>query len=155
MCYNITMKLTRILKITEKEFYDFLETDLLSNIHQYTCKELSVKDIKKGLKFSKHEQDALARIDVSILDYKRGSVYKSVTKSLADTITISFQTEVVDEGLKVIFNQHLDSFENKKQNKILRMFSEAVYYGRMTDTLYDIQKKILSNREIVLETANF
>lgn len=149
------MKLTRILKITEKEFYDFLETDLLSNIHQYTCRKLSVKDIKKGLKFSKHEQDALARIDVSILDYKRGSVYKSVTKSLADTITISFQTEVVDEGLKIIFNQHLDSFENKKQNKILRMFSEAVYYGRMTDTLYDIQKKIINNREIVLETANF
>ena len=140
------MKLTRILKITEKEFYDFLESDLLSNIHQYTGKELSVKDIKKGLKFSKHEQDALARIDVSILDYKRGSVYKSVTKSLADTITISFETEVVEEGLKIIFNQHLENFENKKQNKILRMFSEAVYYGRMTDTLYDIQKKILNNR---------
>lgn len=148
------MKLTRILKITEKEFYDFLETDLLSNIHQCTSKELSVKDIKKGLKYSKHEEDALTRIDVSILDYERGSIYKSITKSLADTITISFETELVDDGLKIVFNQHLEDFENKKQNKVLRMFSEAVYYGRMTDTLYDIQKKIINNRSESIEVAH-
>lgn len=148
------MKLTRILKITEKEFYDFLETDLLSNIRQCTGKELSVKDIKKGLKYSKHEEDAITRIDVSILDYKRGSIYKSITKSLADTITISFETELVDYGLKIIFNQHLEDFENKKQNKVLRMFSEAVYYGRMTDTLYDIQKKIINNRSESVEVTH-
>lgn len=148
------MKLTRILKITEKEFYDFLETDLLSNIHQCTGKELSVKDIKKGLKYSKHEEDALTRIDVSILDYERGSTYKSITKSLADTITISFETEVVDDGLKIIFNQNLENFESKKQNKLLRLFSEAVYLGRMTDTLYDIQKKIMNNRSESIEVAH-
>lgn len=148
------MKLTRILKITEKEFYDFLETDLLSNIRQCTGKELSVKDIKKGLKYSKHEEDAITRIDVSILDYKRGSIYKSITKSLADTITISFETELVDDGLKIVFNQHLEDFENKKQNKVLRMFSEAVYYGRMTDTLYDIQKKIINNRSESVEVTH-
>lgn len=148
------MKLTRILKITEKEFYDFLETDLLSNIRQCTGKELSIKDIKKGLKYSKHEEDALTRIDVSILDYERGSIYKSITKSLADTITISFETEVVDDGLKIIFNQHLENFESKKQNKVLRMFSEAVYYGRMTDTLYDLQKKIIDNRVDSVEVSN-
>ncbi|MGG7059023.1 DUF3284 domain-containing protein [Clostridium tertium] len=148
------MKLTRILKITEKEFYDFLETDLLSNIRQCTGKELSVKDIKKGLKYSKHEEDALTRIDVSILDYERGSIYKSITKSLADTITISFETEVVDDGLKIIFNQHLENFESKKQNKVLRMFSEAVYYGRMTDTLYDLQKKIIDNRVDSVEISH-
>lgn len=148
------MKLTRILKITEKEFYDFLETDLLSNIRQCTGKELSVKDIKKGLKYSKHEEDALTRIDVSILDYERGSTYKSITKSLADTITISFETEVVDDGLKIIFNQNLENFESKKQNKLLRLFSEAVYFGRMTDTLYDIQKKIIDNRSESVEVAH-
>ena len=148
------MKLTRILKITEKEFYDFLETDLLSNIRQCTGKELSVKDIKKGLKYSKHEEDALTRIDVSILDYERGSTYKSITKSLADTITISFETEVVNDGLKIIFNQNLENFESKKQNKLLRLFSEAVYLGRMTDTLYDIQKKIIDNRSESVEVAH-
>ena len=148
------MRLTRILKITEKEFYDFLETSLLSNIRQCTGRELSIKDIKKGFKYSKHEEDVLTRIDVSILDYERGFIYQSITKSLADTITISFETEVVKDGLKIIFNQSLENFESKKQNKFLRMFSEAVYLGRMTDTLYDIEKKIMNNRSESVEVAH-
>lgn len=145
------MKLTRILKVTEKEFYDFLENDLLSNIYQCTNNKLSVKDIKKGLKYTKHAEDALTRIDISILDYKRDVFYKSEIKSMADTITISFETEVVNEGLKVIFNQYIESFEKGKHNKLMKLFSEAVYYGRMTDKLYDIQKSIISTREGALE----
>lgn len=148
------MKLTRVLKVTETEFYDFLETDLLSNIYQCTGKNLSVKDIKKGLKFSKNGQDALARIDISILDYEKGSIYKSKSKSLTDTIIISFETEVIDDGLKVIFNQHLENFESKKHNRLIRLFSEGVYLGRMTDTLYDIQNKIIKKRKESLEISN-
>ncbi|MCM8711887.1 DUF3284 domain-containing protein [Clostridium sp. SYSU_GA19001] len=139
------MKLTRILKVTEKDFYDFLEKDLLSNIYQCTGKELSEKDIKKGLIYSKFDNDALTRIDVCILDYKRGSFFKSQIKSVIDTITISFETETADDGLKVIFNQHIQSFENQKHSKFMKLFSEAVYYGRMSNTLYDIQKKIVNS----------
>jgi hypothetical protein len=145
------MKLTRILKITETDFYDFLENDLLSNIYQCMSKELSAEDIKKGLKYSKYDYDAQTRIDISILEYKRGEFYKSEIKSFLDTITISYETEVVDDGLKVTFNQHIESFEKEKHNKLMRMFSEAVYYGRMTDTLYDIQKKIANIKEGIVE----
>ncbi|QAA35349.1 DUF3284 domain-containing protein [Clostridium manihotivorum] len=145
------MKLTRILKINEKEFYDFLENDLLSNIYQSSGKELSVEDIKKGLRYSKYDNNAHTRIDITILEYKRGEFYKAQIKSLMDTITISYETEVVDEGLRIIFNQNIESFEKEKHNKIMRMFSEAVYYGRMTDTLYDIEKKITNLREGIVE----
>ncbi|GFZ30176.1 hypothetical protein CSC2_07020 [Clostridium zeae] len=145
------MKLTRILKITEKDFYDFLENDLLSNINQCNGKELSVEDIKKGLKYSKYDNNAHTRIDISILEYKRGELYKSKIKTFMDTITISYETEVVEEGLKIIFNQHIESFEKEKHNKLMRMFSEGVYFGRMTDTLYDIQKKILSSKQGITE----
>jgi hypothetical protein len=144
------MKLTRVLKITEKEFYDFLEKDLLSNIYQCTNNKLSVKDIKKGLRYTKNAEDTLTRVEISILDYKRDEFYKSQVKSFADTIIISFETEVVDEGLKIIFNQYIESFEVGKHNKLMKLFSEAVYYGRMTDKLYDIQKNIIKNREGIL-----
>ncbi|WP_207652775.1 DUF3284 domain-containing protein [Clostridium isatidis] len=40
------MKLTRVLNITEKEFYDFLERDLLDDIYKHTNKRLGVRDIK-------------------------------------------------------------------------------------------------------------
>ena len=136
------MKLTRILKITEKDFYDFLENDLISNIYKFTNKEVSKIDIKKGLKYTKYDNNAHIKLDISILEYERGKIFKSMTKSLFDTITISFETETVDNGLKIIFNQDIESFKKEKHNKFMRLFSEAVYYGRMSDTLYDIQKKI-------------
>lgn len=145
------MKLIRVLKVTKKEFYDFLEDCLLSDINQCTSKELSVENLKKGVKYSKHAENVLTRIDISILDYKRGVFYKSEIKSMADTITISYETEETDDGLKVVFSQNIESFETKKHNKLMRMFSEAVYYGRMTDTLYDIQKKIINKREGIAE----
>ena len=136
-----------MLKITEKEFYDFLENDLLSNIYQCTGKELSVNDIKKGLKYAKQGKDALTRTDISILDYKRGAVYKSEIKSIADTITISFETEVVKDGLKIVFTQFIKSFDEKKHNKFMKIFSETIHYGRMSDTLYGIEKKILKEHK--------
>lgn len=138
------MKLTRILKITEKEFYDFLENDLISNIYKFTNQKVSRIDIKKGLKYTKYDDNAHIKLDILILEYKRGEIFKSSTKSMFDKITISFQTEIVDEGLKIIFNQNIESFEKEKHNKFMRLFSEAVYYGRMSDTLYDIQKKIIA-----------
>ena len=143
------MKLTRILKITETDFYDFLENDLISNIYKFTNKEVSAIDIKKGLKYTKYNDNAHIKLDISILEYERGKIFRSMTKSLFDKITISFETEVVKEGLKVIFNQNIESFENEKHNKFMRLFSEAVYYGRMSDTLYSIQKKIISNSNTI------
>lgn len=147
------MKLTRILKVTEKEFYDFLEDSLLSDIYQWTSKELSVDNIKKGLKYSKHDQDTFTRIDISISDYKRGTSYKSEIKSMSDTITISYETEAVADGLKIVFIQTFESFEKGKHNKLMKMFSEAVYYGRMSDNLFDIQNKIIKKRKGIPENA--
>lgn len=148
------MKLTRILKITEKDFYDYLEKDLISDIYQCTSMKIGVKDIKKGLKYSKYDNNAHTRIDICILDYKRGEFYKAKIKSIIDTITISYETEVLEDGLKVVFNQNIEDFESKKHNKFMRLFSEAVYYGRMTDILYDIQNKIINNKEGSVKSAN-
>jgi len=148
------MKLTRVLNITEKEFYDFLERDLLDDIYKHTNKRLGVRDIKGGLKYRKYDEKSLTHIDISILDYKRGSLYKAEIKSIYDTIRISYETKEVDNKLKIIFNQHIESFESKKHNKFIKFFSEGVYLGRMTDTLYDIQNKIIKERESLTELSS-
>lgn len=145
------MKLIRTLKVTKKEFYDFLEDDLLSNIYQCTQKKLSTNDIKKGLHYSKNDSDVHTRVDVTIVDYLRGEYYKSKIKSMEDTVSIVYRTKEVEDGLEVEFTQHISSFENKKHNKIMKGFSEAVYLSRMTDTLYDIQKKIINKKEGIIE----
>ena len=95
------MKLIRTLEVSEDEFYDYLESDLVANIQQCEGKDVSVRDIKKGLKYSIHDKKANVRTDVTILEYKRGDYYKARVKSPADTITISYKTEPDEKGLKV------------------------------------------------------
>ena len=148
--YNTVMKLTRTIKVSEQEFYDHLEQELISTIKECTQRQIHSQDIRKGLRYCKNEDNVHARMYVSILDYQRGCRYKAQIKSLSDTITLSYDTEVEKEGLKVVFHQSIESFEQKKHNKLMKMFSEGIYLGRMSDTIYDIQKKILKKREEVL-----
>lgn len=145
------MKITRTLQITEQEFYDYLENDVIANVADCTQRTIKVKDVKKGLRYTKQGDDVYNRVDITVLDYERGKFYKSKIKSMADTITLSYETSVVEKGLQIIFHQHIESFEKKKQRKLMRMFSEGVYYGRMSDTLYDIQKKIVNIRDGIEE----
>ncbi|MDD8055156.1 MAG: hypothetical protein PHV15_04660, partial [Thomasclavelia ramosa] len=65
---------------------------------------------------------------------------------------IEYSTREVDKGLEVEFDQIIESFEKKKTNFLMREFSKAVYLGRMTDTLYDMQTKIHNQRNNIKET---
>ena len=147
------MKITRTLQITEAEFYNYLENDVINSVENCTKRIIKTKDIKKGLHYTKHGDDIYSRVDITILNYERGKLYTSKIKSMSDTITLSYETSMIEKGLQIIFHQHIASFENKKQAKLMRMFSEGVYYGRMSDTLYDIQKKIINIREGIEEST--
>lgn len=146
------MKIIRTLEITQNEFYDYLENDLIENINQSSNSQFRVQDIKKGAKYKKFTKDDYARVDITITEYIRGELYKSKIKTFDDTLSISYQTKETPTGLQVTFNQRIDSFENSHHNILMKMFSEAVYYGRMCDTLYDIEKRIVNIREGIVET---
>lgn len=140
------MKITRTLKISENEFYDYLEQELLSMIDQCSSNEKSASKIQKGLKYTKNEESTHARIEITILDYQRGSFYKARVKSLTDNVELSYETAVEKDGLKVIFLQEIESFNKKKRKNLFKSFSEGVYLGRMCDTLFDMEKKIIKHR---------
>lgn len=145
------MKLTRTLNISETEFYDYLEQDLSSTIFLCEQTEVTTADIKKGLRYSKYAEDTHARMDIEVLAYQRGSFYQVRVKTMADTILLSYESTPVPDGLQIIFQQHIDSFENKKHNRFMKLFSEGIYYGRMSDTLFEIQKKIIQKRDGIEE----
>lgn len=145
------MKIIRTLEITQEEFYDYLEEDLCHSIHEATNKMISKKDIQKGLKYHKFEKSIQEKIEITILEYQRGEIYKSKIKTIGDTTTIFYRTRETEKGLEIIFEQNIHSFETAKQNRFMRMFSEGVYLGRMVDTLYDIQKKIINKRNGIIE----
>lgn len=141
------MKITRTLKITTDEFYNYLEQDLMHRILEISNKEIKPSDIKKGLRYSKKDGDLSERIDISVIDYKRGEYYKSKIKTTNDSMTLTYKTKPCDEGVIVDFIQIIDGFENSKQGKFMRTFSEGVYLGRMTDALYEIQNNVEKQRE--------
>ena len=139
------MKLIRTLHISADEFYNYLEREFLNDAKKNCDKKIT--KLEKGLNFYKHAEDRYARIDIKVLDYKRGSIYALEMKSFTDTITISYKTKEVDEGLEVEFEQIIASEKNKKRNAISQKFSETVYLSRMSRTIYDIEAAIIKERE--------
>ena len=141
--YNDTMKITRVLDVTKDEFYDYLESQLLSDIQKHS-KEIT--QVKKGAAYTRFDEKTQSSISFEIEDYERGSSYRMKVKSPHDTYTVHYVTREVAKGLEVVFYQAIESFESTTQNKFLKLFSEAVYFGRMSDALFDIQKGISRNR---------
>lgn len=143
------MKLTRAIKASDQEFYDYLEQELIKAIQTNTQREISAKDIKKGLSYRKYEDNAHAQVQVNILDYQRGSYYKAEVKSLSDTVTITYETSVEKDELIIKFTQSIESYESRKHNRVMKVFSEAIFLGRMANTIYNIQKEIIKQREAI------
>lgn len=139
------MKLTRTLKITQDEFYDCIEENIVKEVFECTQRKIKPNDIKKGLKYSKNS-DKASRIDTTIQNYIRGKCFETEAKTLTDRIEIKYFTEETSEGLSVTMHQYIASFEEKKHNKLSKAWSEAVYFGRMSDAIYDFQNKVLKNR---------
>lgn len=136
------MKLTRTLNITQDEFYDCLETDIIHDLYEYQDTEISAADIRKGLKYQKKDKATQADVTLTILNYVRGSIYQASIKTLYDTVIVHYETEMTEDGLKIIFQQHIKSYDTQKHHKLTKWFSDGIYLGRMSDTLFTIQKKI-------------
>ncbi len=141
------MKLVRILKVSETEFYDHLEKEFIENFFQCTQKRITTEDIKKGLSYVQISKKVPGGTTLTLTDYKRGHYYGVEVKNAADTYTLFYQTKVVEKGLEISFEQTVASFKKESHSKLMGWFSEGVYLGRMSDILFDIQKKIHLRRE--------
>ncbi|MEB5952455.1 DUF3284 domain-containing protein [Enterococcus innesii] len=129
------MKIKRKLQISENEFYDYLEGELIRE-----C-QLTKTKIEKGLNYKKTDPKIQLEISVFVINYIRGTLYEVKISSSYETYFLKYTTQENENGLEIQFEQHIESFEMKKQNRLMRLFSEGVYLGRMSDTLFDIQKK--------------
>ena len=135
------MKLIRKLQITEDEFYDYLENDLLAPYQDINPDV----EFKKGAIYTNNQEDPTAQVTLEILDYKRYSHYKALVKSYTDNLIISYQTLSLDNGnIEIIFEQNIQSF--KRKNRFFSLFKESIYLGRMSDSLQDLQQKIIQKR---------
>lgn len=131
--YNRIMKIIRTLAVTNTEFYDWLEKQLLIEIQAATGEILTATSIKKGLTYTKTTAKTAAQIKITIDDYQRGIKYQMTAISPLDTVTVTFLEDV-------------DSYRPQQHHWLLRNFSQALLLGRMSDKLLQLEQQIIAHR---------
>lgn len=147
------MKVNRNLEITAEEFFDVLFQQVIDDVHKKTSKELKKSDFKKGFKFIDRGDEKTPRSSFEVIDYQPYTYYKAKRSSINGTTTVTYRVKPVDKGINVEFEQI--STELTSGKGLFGTFSETVYLGRMTDHLYNIQKKILFEKEGMEEVNPF
>lgn len=136
------MKIVRTLSVTRDEFLDYLERELLARYREASDDATSIGAVAPGLRFS---LGAGVELRVDEFDRKHGVVATRVT-SPGDTHLARYTVKDDDRGVTVVFEQRMRAFENRRCNRLLRGFSEAVYLGRMAESLLDAEEKIVAAR---------
>ena len=144
LCYNKNMKIIRTIKITNEQFYDYLEQQLIEDIKNSQHKKISASDIQKGLKYKKEDAQSKLVTEIYIQQYVRDECYRFKVIYMSDSTSIEYRTKPVDEGLQITMTQHIQSFEEKRHHKLSRHFHEAIYLSRMTQAIYDIENTNLN-----------
>lgn len=137
-----TMKLIRTLKVTPQEFFDYVEMTL-SHQGIYSSPSFTKDEIKTGLKFTIIDESQL-KTSVTLLKYHPYDIYQSKVTNVNDTVILTYQIQQINDGIQVIFEQSIDSFNNIKPNSLNAKFQETFYLGRMSDQLFKIEKDIIA-----------
>lgn len=149
------MKVIRDLEISASEFFNGLLDKVIDDINTNTDKEVKKEDLKKGFKLVCRGENIAQRMTFEIIDYQQDKVYKAKRKAVNGTVSVHYIVKPNDKGgINVTFEQIFPE-ENKKQGALMKGFSETIYLGRMTDSLYDIQKTVLLSKEERKEQKNF
>ncbi|MCI1891604.1 MAG: DUF3284 domain-containing protein [Schleiferilactobacillus harbinensis] len=142
------MKIIRTLDVTSTEFFDYLEDRVLNDVLENTGNRLNHSSVKGGLTYTKHYQKAKTDVVFKIDQYIRGEKYQLTSRSVADTVTVTYLTEPEEEKTKVTLIEDIDSYQPDQHNRILGWFSQALMLGRMSSTLLDMETDIIKNRAV-------
>lgn len=138
------MKLVRTIPVTSEEFFAYINESILNGCNHAT-KKFNQSDIKEGFSYT-IEDDKHTKTKITLLKYRPNSLYQSKIISTLDTHILTYTITTTDEGIEVTFEQDIESFNKLKDKSMNKKFQEAFYLGRMSDTLYDIQKEIIAKR---------
>lgn len=145
------MKITRNLEITASEFFDGLTQSVVDDIAKSCKKEIAKEDIKKGFKFVHRGEGAYSKITFEVVDYQENEYYKAKRSSINGTVTVIYTVKPNEKGICVTLEQIINQPNQKKLGKLMQKIFDAVYLGRMSDNLYGIQKRVLNQKEGIVE----
>ena len=142
------MEITRNLEITASEFFDCLFQNTIDDIAKEYKKEVSKESIKKGFKFVHQGESPYSRVTYEVVDYQENTYYKAKRTSTGGTIVVSYKVDPIETGIAVTLNQQIIQAGKPVEYKgLFGKFTEMLYLGRMSDNLYNIQKKVINIKE--------
>ncbi len=142
------MKVTRNLEISAAEFFDAVFDEMIQEIEKVDKQRVSKDSLKTGFHYIHNGEDVYSKIDYKIVEYQEEKFYKSVRTSFQGTTTVTYEVSPIENGISVTFAMENDEpATGKKPPKLFAMFAEGYSLGRMTDQLYNIQKKIINKKE--------
>lgn len=150
-----SMKVIRNLEITAEEFFHAVLDELIEEIEKTDKKRFERSDFKTGFQYVHCAEDAYKRVDFEIVDYQEGSFYKCERTTINGVSTLSYEVTPTETGISVTFFQEtVFRKEGKKPNKIVSIIGEINSLGRMTDKLYAIQRRVINEKEGMVESKS-
>ena len=149
-CYNGAMKVIRNLEITSREFFEVVIQNLVKDIRSYGATDVTAADLKTGYRYIHHPEDPALKISFEIVEYREDTLYRAVRTDASGAVTVMYEVTPTETGISVDFTYE-NTAQAAKKKGLFSAFSDALFLGRMTDTLYGIQREVINNREGFVE----
>ena len=146
--YNLTMKVIRDLEITASEFFGAVFAELAAEIKANSGDIVGPEAMTTGFTQVYRPEDPALKVVFKIVEYREEKLYKAVRTSAGATSSLTYEVTPKEGGITVTFT--FDNGEPPKKG-FLAKFSEAIYYSRMADKLYNYQRVVINEKEGFVE----
>ncbi|KRL91303.1 DUF3284 domain-containing protein [Lactobacillus kalixensis] len=110
------------------DFFNYLDQQLITAIKQARGNDLPV-NLQSGTRYDQNG------IKTEITQYKRGELYEADFHNDRFHIVISYRTQDIDKGVKIIFSENIKSYDESK-------------HGWVSNLLYNLQLKFGAKKEL-------
>ncbi len=141
------MKIIRTLDVTENQFYDYLESQVIHEIQKNTGRHVSPNDLKAGMQYAKSDEKGKTVVKIKIDDYQRGKKYQVTSETPLDSVQVTYLTQQKGSKIQVTFFETIDRDTSHAKSRLFRWISQTLMLGRMASTLMTIEEDILKNKK--------
>lgn len=142
------MKVIRDLEITASDFFGAVFSELAAEIKANSGDIVDPEAMTTGFTQVYCPEDPALKVVFEIVEYQEDKLYKAVRTSAGVTSSLTYEVTPKENGITVIFT--FDNGEPPKKG-FLAKFSEAIYYSRMADKLYNYQRTVINEKEGFIE----
>lgn len=141
------MRIVRKLKILPGEFFDKIEESIAVQLIRAGLEPAEFQGLQSGAVFVLYPDEQYRRTEIEILAYEEDRCLRMLSKTFADEVESSYEVEPAEHGIQVVFTQESKSFRQSQKRGVFRHFSEALALSHMSESLLDIQNRVLDDRE--------